>query len=129
MLKTSLLIFIFLTFLIGCSKNYKQNQTLMPAIPSNNANKEIEIITDTKNWKHPVKEVFEQNKLKVYKVEITNNTYLTLYVEGIIGNDTTIFSNIAKKNNHRNFTVKDDVCILDVYCDKYHKVFFKWRDE
>ena len=42
---------------------------------------DVKVITDIKNWHHPVKAVFQKYKVELYKVELQNQTYPVFYVK------------------------------------------------
>jgi hypothetical protein len=42
---------------------------------------DVTIINNIKEWKHPVKDVFNKYKVVIYKVELHNKTYPIFYVK------------------------------------------------
>ncbi len=43
---------------------------------------EVKVITNIEEWHHPVKDVFKKHRVKLYKVELSNqNTYPKFYVK------------------------------------------------
>jgi hypothetical protein len=42
---------------------------------------DVKVITDIKNWQHPVKTVFQKHKVELDKVELHDQTYPVFYVK------------------------------------------------
>jgi hypothetical protein len=42
---------------------------------------EVKVITDIKEWQHPIKDVLIKHKVVIYKVELYNETYPIFYVK------------------------------------------------
>ena len=86
------------------------------------------IITDIKNWEHPVKTVFDNYSIELNKVELTKNmTYPTFYLE----NSNRLldecyysdFMNIAKANGFWSYKIiaEDSNVSIEVVCDRNKK--------
>jgi len=41
---------------------------------------EVTVIGNIKEWRHPVKDIFQRHKVTIYKVELHNKTYPIFYV-------------------------------------------------
>jgi hypothetical protein len=56
---------------------------------------DVNVITDIKNWHHPVKIVFQKYKVDLYKVELHDKTYSVFYVkfpyDPMLGHNDTYF--------------------------------------
>ncbi len=89
------------------------------------ADENIRLITDIKNWKHPTKEVFENNNMVLWKIELREKRrYPVFYVksdkEANIYN-YRIVSDIAEANGFWDYMIINKRESVKVFCDKIKK--------
>ncbi len=92
---------------------------------------DVKVITDIKNWHHPVKTVFQKNKVELYKVELHDQNYPVFYVkfpyDPILGHNDNYFHPLyldtLKANGFWNYAFVDseDGCRINITWDKKTK--------
>jgi hypothetical protein len=97
---------------------------------------DVIIITNIKDWHHPVKVVFDKNKVTIYKVELTqNNTYPIFYVRlpydpWFAHNDSyfkPLYYDILKANGFWSYSLVDTSfgCNINIKWDKQTKTLIE----
>ncbi len=92
-------------------------------------NEDKVIISDISNWRHPTKEVLDENGLKVIRIELTKEkTYPTFILEPFSDYylvDSDFLNMFAEKNGYWDFKITDGSKFIEVFCDKANKIIYK----
>lgn len=87
------------------------------------------IVSDISNWKHPTKEVFAKNGLKVIRIELNKEkTYPTFVLEPFSDyylENADFLNMLAEKNGYWDFKITDGIKFIEVFCDKANKIIYK----
>ena len=92
---------------------------------------DVKVITDIKNWHHPVKAVLQKHKVELYKVELQNKNYPVFYVkfpyDPMLGHNDNYFHPLyydtLEANGFWNYAFVDseDGCRINITWDKKTK--------
>lgn len=89
------------------------------------ADENITVIADIKNWKHPTKEVFENNNMVLWKIELRDKRrYPIFYVKNdkeVNIYDYKTLSDIAESNGFWDYMVVKESEYVKVFCNKIKK--------
>lgn len=117
------ILFLFMSLIFLGTVNQSANTTL------NNSN--VFKIEDIKNWKHPVKTVFEKYDIDLLRVELLNNkTYPIFYSDGMFNlrYDFNLLNELAKANSYNNYKIVYANAVInsvEVFCNHKNKEIIK----
>jgi hypothetical protein len=112
--------------------------SLFLAVGISQAN-EVTVISNIKEWHHPVKDIFNKQNVILYKVELHNKTYPIFYVRfpydpRLAHNDNyfkPLYYETLKANGFWNYAFIDRSfqCKINITCDKKSKTLTESLDD